>query len=110
MFCLPQRNAKNKKTTDGFITEGGLGSLGSISSLLRVLPTHRRTCAATTGVDAEFSHLVHFDISNHNAAGEKVNLEGSIGPIWRDAPRTLGFGGRDFSRDKSRRLIRGFNP
>jgi hypothetical protein len=78
MFCLPQCNAKNKKTTDGFVTEGGLGSLGPISSLLRVLPTLRRSCAATTGVDAEFFLLIHCDISNHNAAGEKVNREGKM--------------------------------
>jgi hypothetical protein len=54
---------KNNKPTIGFITEGGLGSLRSISSLLRVLPTHRRSCIATTETGAEFYLLIHFDIT-----------------------------------------------
>ena len=56
-----------------------MGSLGSISSLLRVLPTHRRNCAATTGAGAELSSLIHFDIPNHNAGGEKVNRKDKMG-------------------------------
>jgi hypothetical protein len=45
------------------VTEGGLNPLGSISSLLRVLPTHLRNYAATTGADGEFAVLIHFDTS-----------------------------------------------
>src|ERR1019366_3216279 len=55
-------STENKKPTDGFFTEGGLGSLGSISALLCVLPTHRRNCRATTDACAELFFLLHFDI------------------------------------------------
>src|SRR5260370_39561417 len=60
---IPPPTLQKNKPTVGFVTEGGLDSLGSISSLLRVLPTHRRCWVATTLRHAAFAELDHFDIS-----------------------------------------------